>query len=121
MESEVEVIDASAFPRYVRSGKRPFVIRGQELCDRDDMLRGAETSQSVKLGIYDKFSVNTSTVCANLTTTLQNSGCGFVNNRYWHHDKGHVTRWHFDGDGVQVINICLRGSKRFLLAPPGMR
>lgn len=39
--------------------------------------------------------------------------------RYWKHNKGNITPWHYDGNGQNVINICLSGKKRFYLAPPG--
>jgi dTDP-4-dehydrorhamnose 3,5-epimerase-like enzyme len=38
--------------------------------------------------------------------------------RMWKHNKGNITQWHYDGNGQNVINICLSGSKRFYLAPP---
>lgn len=38
--------------------------------------------------------------------------------RAWQHNKNNVTRWHYDGNGQNVINICLAGKKRFFLAPP---
>ena len=40
------------------------------------------------------------------------------NTRMWIHDKNNLTRWHYDGNGQNVINICLQGKKRFYLAPP---
>ena len=36
--------------------------------------------------------------------------------RFWKHNKNNFTRNHYDGNGVEVINICLKGSKRFYLA-----
>jgi dTDP-4-dehydrorhamnose 3,5-epimerase-like enzyme len=38
--------------------------------------------------------------------------------RMWKHNKGNTTPFHYDGNGQNVINICLSGSKRFYLAPP---
>lgn len=38
--------------------------------------------------------------------------------RTWSHNKDNITRWHYDGNGQDVINICLQGKKRFYLAPP---
>jgi hypothetical protein len=38
--------------------------------------------------------------------------------RSWNHSKNNVTPWHYDGDGCDVINICLSGKKKFILSPP---
>jgi len=39
--------------------------------------------------------------------------------RGWKHSAGNITPWHYDGNGINVTNICLSGSKRFYLSPPG--
>lgn len=39
-------------------------------------------------------------------------------NRFWEHSKNNFTRNHYDGNGINVINICLKGKKRFYLANP---
>lgn len=38
--------------------------------------------------------------------------------RSWKHQKNNRTRWHYDGNGINIFNICLSGSKRFYLNPP---
>ena len=38
--------------------------------------------------------------------------------RLWKHNAGNVTRWHYDGNGTDLLNISLSGSKQFYLAPP---
>ncbi len=38
--------------------------------------------------------------------------------RYWIHPKGNITTPHYDGDGTNVINICIQGKKKFILSPP---
>jgi len=38
--------------------------------------------------------------------------------RVWRHNKNNVTRWHYDGNGADLLNISLQGKKRFYLAPP---
>lgn len=40
------------------------------------------------------------------------------NARRWLHMKGNVTPWHYDGDGCDILNICLAGGKRFYLSKP---
>jgi hypothetical protein len=38
--------------------------------------------------------------------------------RCWKHDKNTLTRWHFDGNGADLFNISIQGSKQFFLSPP---
>jgi len=38
--------------------------------------------------------------------------------RIWRHKKDNLTKFHYDGNGINVINICLEGSKKFILTPP---
>lgn len=38
--------------------------------------------------------------------------------RVWNHKKNNITRWHYDGNGIDVINICLNGKKHFILGEP---
>lgn len=38
--------------------------------------------------------------------------------RLWTHNKGNFTGWHYDGNGVDLFNVSLQGSKDFYLAPP---
>ena len=38
--------------------------------------------------------------------------------RVWKHHANNLTRWHFDGNGTDLLNISLQGKKRFYLAPP---
>jgi hypothetical protein len=40
------------------------------------------------------------------------------NYRIWNHKKNNITQWHWDGNGIDVINICLKGEKKFILAEP---
>lgn len=38
--------------------------------------------------------------------------------RIWKHNKDNFTKWHYDGNGSDLLNISIQGSKRFYLAPP---
>lgn len=38
--------------------------------------------------------------------------------RTWKHNKGHITKFHYDGNGINVINLCLSGKKKFILTKP---
>ena len=115
----VPEVEADTFISHVKSALTPCVVRNHSFCDMNHMLEHLDSSRQVALGTSDYFRVNNEDMCMHLRAKLSKVGCKFVNNRFWEHNKGHVTRWHFDGDGVQVINICLSGIKQFDLAPPG--
>lgn len=38
--------------------------------------------------------------------------------RVWNHKKNNITQWHYDGNGIDVINICFNGKKKFILSKP---
>ena len=38
--------------------------------------------------------------------------------RSWIHNKDNITRYHYDGNAIDVVNICLKGKKLFKLTPP---
>lgn len=38
--------------------------------------------------------------------------------RIWKHNKNNITPYHYDGNGIDVINICIHGKKKFILTPP---
>lgn len=38
--------------------------------------------------------------------------------RVWKHNSNNITRWHYDGNGADMLNVSLKGKKRFYLAPP---
>jgi hypothetical protein len=38
--------------------------------------------------------------------------------RVWNHEKNNITQWHYDGNGIDVINICFNGKKKFILTEP---
>ncbi len=39
--------------------------------------------------------------------------------RFWCHEAGNLTQFHYDGNGIEVLNVCLAGKKKFTLSPPG--
>ena len=43
----------------------------------------------------------------------------YKNTRIWRHKKNNFTPWHYDGNGINVLNICITGSKRFYFSHPG--
>jgi hypothetical protein len=38
--------------------------------------------------------------------------------RCWNHNNGNLTKNHYDGNGVDVINICIKGKKKFIFSKP---
>lgn len=38
--------------------------------------------------------------------------------RIWNHKKNNITPWHYDGNGIDVINMCFSGKKEFILSKP---
>ena len=38
--------------------------------------------------------------------------------RLWHHNKGNISYFHYDQRSTDLLNICLSGSKQWLLLPP---
>lgn len=38
--------------------------------------------------------------------------------RLWHHDKGNISYFHYDQRSTDLLNICVSGSKQWLLLPP---
>ena len=116
---QVREIGNDDFDEHVMRADAPFVMRNVALCNIEELRQGFHASKRVKLAINDSFRTDTFDICLGLRNRLGAIGCQFVNNRFWDHNRGHVTRWHFDGDGVQVLNICLTGSKLFEFASPG--
>jgi hypothetical protein len=59
-------------------------------------------------------------LCKNhLITGIENEMIVADKYRIWKHQKNNKTRWHYDGHGGDLYNICIQGSKDFYLAPPG--
>jgi len=114
----VKEVKLDEFDSNIVNANAPFVMRNATLCDVDELEQGRHLSISKTLGFNDHLKADTSNMCLGLRERLSALGCSFVNNRFWEHNRGHVTRWHFDGDGVQVINICMSGSKLFEFASP---
>jgi hypothetical protein len=38
--------------------------------------------------------------------------------RIWNHKKNNITPWHYDGNGIDVLNICFSGKKEYILSKP---
>lgn len=114
---QVKEITLNQFDTHIINGDVPFVMRRTSICDMNELKLGLQTSTAGNTGV-ENFKFDTQDICMDLRKRLEDIGCVFINNRFWEHNRGHVTRWHYDGDGVQVINICLSGSKKFDFSPP---
>lgn len=55
-----------------------------------------------------------------ITNGLENDPRIYVDkkHRIWKHNKNNLTNWHWDGNGADLLNISISGSKEFYLAPP---
>lgn len=102
---------------------KPIVIR--EFFDADQLkeLRKycKDTDETYNIGPLQAHQVNhRPPVKTEITDGLDNDPRVIVNpqNRVWKHKKGNLTDWHWDGNGADLLNISIQGSKEFYLAPP---
>jgi len=104
----------------------PFLLKralSESACGRvADMIRAAELDETA----YGGYPVDRAVGARverelPLFETLRERADLYVqpDTRMWRHRKGNFTRNHYDGNGVHVVNLCLAGSKRFSIAPPG--
>ena len=99
----------------------PFVVRGYGRLtgiDAAEIMKQKDSAQEHTLGYNDSFRMTGVDMCSKLTALVERTNAEFAYSRFWQHQKGHVTRWHYDGDGVQIFNLCLSGSKTYSIAPP---
>jgi len=75
-----------------------------------------------KFADYGCYNKSLNKLCCNnifLDTLVKDNNYFFSHEkRFWIHKKGNLTRNHYDGNGVEVINISLQGKKRFYLGSP---
>lgn len=38
--------------------------------------------------------------------------------RFFGHDQGHITSWHYDGAGIHTLNLCVHGRKQWQVVSP---
>lgn len=91
-------------------------------CDRLSLLNYIKNSDLQCYEYGCKIVNNKSSICCSnsfIEKLLDNQEYFFNDkNRIWKHKKNNFTRNHYDGNGVEVINISLEGKKRFYLASP---
>jgi hypothetical protein len=104
----------------------PCIIKGfinDNNCPKETLLKGLpEKEMSVlKIGPYDAYRSKYTKLCKNhIVNGVEDDQSMEVCNtlRLWKHDKGAFTPWHYDGNGADLFNVSLKGSKIFYLAPP---
>lgn len=116
-----DLTPAAFFKKYVM-GNRPVVIRGfvEPECNQAFQDYGTELEYH-RIGHlpagFRKF-----------TKVCDHAYFGYLEKhpqvkvkdkyRYWKHQKGNTTPWHYDGNGTDIFNISLNGSKTFYLSAP---
>jgi hypothetical protein len=114
-------VDMSDFMRHMMT-KKPFVVRNMY----KEASQGAEAIKKLHItceiyGCYQSEDANAPLPFKiPLFETLKETPGLLVTKtpRLWVHQKGKFTWNHYDGNGIEVLNLCLGGSKKFSLAPP---
>lgn len=76
--------------------------------------------KSYKIGNVPTFARDAVNLCNNhLVKGIENEMVVTDKYRIWKHQKNNKTKWHYDGHGGDLYNLCIQGSKHFYLAPPG--
>lgn len=108
------------------NANRPCVVRrfvNDDSCSLDSF------SDHISRTAYQTYSIGSSkalfgqyeSFCANdLVVGLEKDASIIMEKwfRLWRHGRGTVTPWHYDGNGSDIFNVCLGGSKDFYLSPP---
>ena len=77
--------------------------------DKNDFLQGSVYIKSTDNKFIDEMTTKLKK-CPNIKI--------YDEYRVWKHKKNNITQWHYDGNGIDVINICFNGKKKFILAEP---
>ena len=94
-------------------------------CNYSDIVNFITETEKKKydIGKLYAYDVRYKNICNNnIVNGLENDASNIFlieNIRTWIHDKDVFTNWHWDGNGADVLNISIRGSKEFHLSPPG--
>lgn len=92
-------------------------------CSIENFLRYVNDESmmtSYKIGNVPTLAGDATNLCNNhLVKGIENEMIVTDKYRVWKHQKNNKTKWHYDGHGGDLYNICIQGSKHFYLAPPG--
>lgn len=123
---DINDISYKYFKEYHIMASRPCVIRGfvnDENCPRDNFLHKIPEEELVKynIGSYPAYMSKYISLCSNkLVSGIEKDESLELQQQFrlWKHNKGVFTAWHYDGNGADLFNVSLKGSKDFYLAPP---
>lgn len=115
-----EISPYDFYSKYVLFNK-PCIIKN--FYNKNDKCYKFYLNNKSNFNDYLIFNVSSSKLNDNCFDNFTKKLCQYVdiqkNIRGWKHNKDNLTRWHYDGNGINVINICITGKKKFYLSPPG--
>lgn len=102
--------------------KNIYIDSKYQQCDRK-LISNFIKNSKIKCEVYGcNFDNNNSNLCCSNSflekLSIDDSYFFDDGNRLWVHKKNNFTRNHYDGNGIEVLNISLEGKKRFYLASP---
>lgn len=104
----------------------PCVIKNflsDSKCSADTFLNYINNNKLIEYNIANISAafMSKKNICDNIFINSLANNPNIINNdifRVWKHNKNNLTPWHYDGNGADLLNISLKGSKRFYLAKP---
>lgn len=112
------------FLNYITQNK-PCIIKGffDETCSLSTFQKFVTEHQFEKymIGTVPAYETKYKELCFNkfIQGITKHKDVYFIQiNRLWKHNKGNITNWHYDGNGIDIFNACIQGSKDFYLSPP---
>ena len=104
---------------------KPIIIKNylkKNNSEKEEIINDINNSLDVNYFLSgSKYITNDYKIINKLKNKLKNKSNKFIveeKKRCWKHNKGNITRWHYDGNGVDVLNICLKGKKKFIFSKP---
>jgi hypothetical protein len=89
----------------------------------DKYTKNKDIQTKYKIGNINVYSNTYEEICNNfIIESIKNDENILLNKksiRVWKHNKNNLTKWHYDGNGVDIFNISIQGSKEFYLSKPG--
>jgi oxalate decarboxylase/phosphoglucose isomerase-like protein (cupin superfamily) len=100
--------------------QKPVIIKNYFDADSCDNIVGKNAKKKCDYANCYYIDKSENSCTSDLLQNLESNENYVVENmiRVWNHKKGNLTKYHYDGNGVNVINICLSGKKKFTLTPP---
>jgi hypothetical protein len=107
---------------------KPCLIKNftNNYCDINTInkyTKNEDIQKKYKIGNIDAYSNTYEEICNNfIIENIKNDKNILLNKksiRIWKHNKNNLTKWHYDGNGVDIFNISIQGLKEFYLSKPG--